>query len=91
MEIARLTFTRREADDDLDRQRQSGGRTSHDSSSFVNGVVWMRRVGGIFIHPNHLSAMLPPTHGSVLCYYVILFLPYLPTYMYLLAAEGVAA
>lgn len=50
MEIARLTFTRREADDDLDRQRQSGGRTSHDSLSFVNGVVtvvWMRRIGEI--------------------------------------------
>lgn len=80
MEIARLTFTRREADDDLDRQRQSGGRTSHDSFSFVNGVVWMRRVGGIFIHPNHLSATSYPWERIMLLCYPIP--PTLPTYLH---------
>lgn len=79
MEIARLTFTRREADDDLDRQRQSGGRTSHDSFSFVNGVVWMRRVGGIFIHPNHLSATSYPWERIMLLCYPM---PTLPTYLH---------
>lgn len=89
MGIARLTFTRREADDDLDRQRQSGGRTSHDSLSFVNGVVWMRRIGEIFPSPKgkpHMQKRCKPSYSARLqsttalltvgVYYVIIMLSY---------------
>lgn len=67
MEIARLTFTRREADDDLDRQRQSGGRTSHDSLSFVNGVVWMRRIGEMFSFTQGQAAYAKKVQTFILC------------------------